>query len=175
LGERGEATEVHIQTLRDVLMGYRNHPAMKSLGPNGELGGRSTVGLLCRQPVSASSIRHIGKEANHLEDVDSGLIGDMDEVLNEYTDPHRDPIHTLVLPVLEGVTDREVGRRIDVDHKSIGNIRKGGRPRRAMGEQLWALAIKVARSRIEGSQPLPVDLALMAEVAGMGHEASEGL
>jgi hypothetical protein len=99
--------------------------------------------------------------------VDSGLIGDLGEVLNEYTDPLRDPIHTLVLPVLDGLPDREIARRIRVDHKSIGNLRKGSRPHRAMTEKLWVLAIEVAHARIEGSNPLPVDRPLWPKRKGM--------
>ncbi len=168
LGERGEATEVRIQTLRDMLLGYRNHPEMKSLGPNGQLGGRSTVGLLARRPVNASSIRHIGKEANHLEDVDSGLIGDLGEVLNEYSDPVQDPLRTLALPVLQGLSDREIGRCIGVDHKTVGGIRKGTRPHQSMRERLWGLAVETARARSVHPGCPPEALALLAEVGVEG-------
>ena len=131
LGERGEPDEVRVQALRDVLREYRSHPEAKSLGPDGKVCGRPTRGLLARRPIEVSLVHYIGKEANRLEDVEAGLVGDIGEVLTEYVDPARDPVRTLVLPVLEGLSSREVARRIDEkDHKKITRIRSGSRPAR---------------------------------------------
>ncbi len=164
LAERGEPDEVGVQTLRDVLREYRNHPEAKSLGPDGKVCGRPTRGLLARRPVEVSLVHYIGKEANRLEDVEAGLVGDLDEVLTEYIDPAQDMIRTLVLPVLEGLSSREVGRRIDEeDHKKITRIRNGSRPRREMIEKLLTLATDIA-----ASQPVeersPEASAILAEV-----------
>jgi hypothetical protein len=77
----------------------------------------------------------------------SGLIGGIGEVLNEYPDPGRAPLRSLVLPVLGDLSDREVGRHIGVDHKAIGAIRMGGKLRRSTKEKLLGLALGVARYR----------------------------
>lgn len=138
---------------------------MKSLGPDGEIGDRGTTGLLRRRAVVASSIRHIGKEANHLEEVESGLIGDIGEVLNDYPDPRRDPLRTLVLPVLVDLSDREVGRRIGVDHKTIAGIRRGANPHRSTKEKLVGLAWEVANNQL--ANPSPQVLALLVEGKGI--------
>jgi hypothetical protein len=115
----------------------------------------------------ASRIHHIGKEANHLEDVEAGLIGDLAEVLTEYVDPDEDPIRTIVLPVLDGLSDREVGRRMEVDHKTVGGIRDGARPQTRNAKKLWKVALELA----EGKPPeerSPAESALIAEAWAVG-------
>ena len=146
---------------------YRSHPEAKSLGPDGRVCRRTTRGLLARRPVEASLIHHIGKEANRLEDVEAGLVGDLDEVLTEYVDPAQDLIRTLVLPMLEGLSNREVARRISdddkrVDDKTIGGIRRGARPHTATREKLWKLATDIAASQ-PAEQRSPEGAALLAE------------
>jgi hypothetical protein len=146
-GERGDPDEVRVQALRDVLSDYVSHPEAKSLGPDGSVCGRATTGLLSRRAVVASRIRHIGKEANRLEDVEAGLVGDIGEVLTEYVDPDEDLIQTLVLPLLDGLSNREVGRRIEVDPKTVAGIRRGARPRKGNAEKLWKLALEIAEAQ----------------------------
>lgn len=161
-GERGDPDEVRVQALRAVLSNYLSHPEAKSLGPDGAACGQATTGLLSRRAVVASQIHHIGKEANRLEDVDAGLVGDPGEVLNEYIDPDEDPIRTIVLPVLDGLSDREVGRRMEVDHKTVGGIRDGARPQTRNAKKLRKVALELA----EGKPPeerSPAESALIAE------------
>ena len=62
-----------VKTYGDVLERRRarrtpNPPRTKSLGPDGTPCDRETTGLLQRRPVRATTITHIGKEANRLED-----------------------------------------------------------------------------------------------------------
>ena len=76
-----------MQTYRDVLDEYRMHPEAKSAGPDGEACGPGTVGDLQRRAVHVGRIRYIGKESNQLEDVETGLVHDPDEVSTEYVDP----------------------------------------------------------------------------------------
>jgi hypothetical protein len=163
LGERGEPDEVRVQALRDVLQEYRSHPEAKALGPDGKVCGRQTRGLLARRPVAVSLVHYIGKEANRLEDVEAGLVGDLSDVLTEYVDPTQDLFRTLVLPVLEGMSSRDVGRRIDVDQRTISRIRNGSRPQKATREKLWSLAIEVSEDQPDGERS-PEAAALLAEV-----------
>lgn len=129
--------------------------------------GRPTRGLLARRPIEVSLVHYIGKEANRLEDVEAGLVGDIGEVLTEYVDPARDLVRTLVLPVLEGLSSREVARRIDEkDHKKITRIRSGSRPREEIAEKLWKLATEIAAGQpVEKRSP---------EAAALLSEAKKG-
>ena len=164
LGERGEPEEVRVQTLRDVLRDYRTHPEAKSLGPRGEVCTRSTVGLLIRRPIAAATIHHIGKEANRLEEVNAGIVGDLGEVLNEYQDLTQDPIRVTVLPFLQQeLSDREIARGANVDHKTIAGIRNGAQPRRSTAERLWTMAVELAAVRLTDSPDSPEYLGLLAE------------
>lgn len=164
LGERGEADDVRVQTMRDVLGDHRIHPEAKSLGPDGEVCGRSTVGMLSRRPVNVTSIHHIGEEANRLEEVQAGVIGELGEVLNEYVDPQQDLIRTLVLPfLLKEFSEREIVRRTRVDHKTIARIRKGrSRHQQGTARKLWDLALEIAESQ-PVTERSPEALALLAE------------
>lgn len=109
-------------------------------------------------------------EANRLEDVEAGLVGDLDEVLNEYVDPAQDMIRVLVLPVLEGLSSREVARRIDEkDHKKITRIRNGSRPRKEILEKLLALAMEIAAVQpVEERSPEAAALLAEAKVRTFG-------
>jgi hypothetical protein len=142
------------------------HPEAKSLGPDGEVGVRSTAGLLSRRAVNIATIRHIGKEANRLEDVDAGVVGELGDVVTEYLDPRKDVIRTIVLPVLlEEFSEREIARRIGVDHKTIAGIERGSRPRSSNAEKLLRLALERAEARQRMGSASPALLVLLAEVA----------
>ena len=78
---------VRLTTYGDVLVQHRWHPEHKSGDPTGGPGRRTSVGLLPRLDVLADPVStHIGKESNHLEEVEDGLIVDADEVVVEYRD-----------------------------------------------------------------------------------------
>ncbi|MAG37263.1 MAG: hypothetical protein CL878_13600 [Dehalococcoidia bacterium] len=82
----GGTTRVRVKTYGDVVGLYRVHPETKFLGPEGEPCGRTTSGLLRRQPVLTQGIIHIGKEANRVEEVKVGLIQDPEAVYTFYVD-----------------------------------------------------------------------------------------
>ena len=63
---------------------FRAHPEAKSLGPDGRPCGKRTTGLLQRRPVVATETVVIGKEANELEQVETGLIDELEEVQTVY-------------------------------------------------------------------------------------------
>lgn len=110
---------IRVQTYRDVLSAYLAHPEHKSLGPEGEPIGRNTRGLLRRRPVHAIwPPRHLGKEANRIEDQAKGLIDHPDQVLNDWTPDHADWTH-LAVPVLQNMTRREVAQALGVSRRSV--------------------------------------------------------
>jgi len=60
---------------------------------------------LQRRHVYIDFVRYIGKESNHLEDVDAGLIHSEDSVYTEYCDKRRDE-WTAVASAQEGAGQR---------------------------------------------------------------------
>lgn len=80
----GAGDLVRVKDYRDVLAEYEVHPEPKSAALDGSPCGPGTQGLLQRRPVRVGRVVHIGKEANRLEDVEAGLVHDMDEVVEVY-------------------------------------------------------------------------------------------
>lgn len=90
--EQASADRVRVRTYADVLKAYRVHPEAKSRAPDGSSCRQDTIGLLARRPVRVHHdlIHFIGKESNKLEDVNAGLVHDIDDVLTEYIDVRHD-------------------------------------------------------------------------------------
>ncbi len=121
---------VPVQTLRDVIEAWATNPELKSLGPDGQVCGRETKGLLQRRPVRTTQplVTMIGKESNHLEEAQAGMMG-RDEILNEYPDPERDPWQQLVLPAIERLGAPIVAGRAGVDRRTVQRALRGTMPR----------------------------------------------
>lgn len=83
-GDRVHPSMSTVQSMRDVVTDYAEHPEVKSLGPDGYLCAKNTVGLLRRRHVRPSCVQHLGKEANRLEDVERGDVQEWDEVLERF-------------------------------------------------------------------------------------------
>jgi hypothetical protein len=140
-----------------VLRQYRLHPEHKFHGPDGEACGRLTRGVLRRRPVRAVDVRYIGKEANRLDDVQAGLVGQLGEVLNEYDDPNDSWVHRLVLPVLAGYSGRQLATLLGTDRRTIDRIRAGQMPRPKLGDALLSLAVQQATDDLCANGTLPRD------------------
>jgi len=82
---------------------YEWHPESKCADANGEPANRQTVGLLQRRHITIDHIVYIGRESNHLEDVDAGLVRTGDGTYTEYTDARRDYWRKLVMPALKRI------------------------------------------------------------------------
>ncbi len=111
-----------------VIGDYRLHPEAKFLGADGETCARATRGVLDRRPVHViGTPTLIGKEANRLDDVQHGLIAEVDEVLTTYVDPtaEHEILHDLVLPVLDRYSGRELAQLVGCDRRQIDRIRQG--------------------------------------------------
>jgi len=98
----GSARAVRIKTYGDVIAEYGRHPETKSGDAEGRPCTRATVGLLTRLHVRASRVRHIGKESNHLEEVEAGGLRTTEDPVPEYVDVRGE--WEAALPVL-----REIG------------------------------------------------------------------
>lgn len=142
---------VIVKDYATVLRNYRLHPEHKFHGPDGRPCRRSTRGVLRRRPVAVLETRHIGKEANNLDDVRAGLHGDLSDVVNEYPDPGHDPLHALVLPVLAGYSGRRLADLLETDRRTIDRIRAGGTPRRALRARIIDLARRTRTGSSRGT------------------------
>ncbi len=108
---------------------------------------------------------HVGKEANHLEEVEAGIEHDSDEVYAEYPDPQRDPWRALVLPVLKHIPAKRLAEETGLAMSTIKAARNGhavphGRNRAALARAAAAFA----RERLKewGLEPPIDDLATCA-------------
>lgn len=143
-----------VKSYQQVLREYRLHPERKFQAPSGKPCRRVTRGLLQRRPVHlAGPIRHIGKEANKLDDVQAGLHSELDEVLTEYNDPNTDVLHRLALPALHHLSGRELARRVHTDRRTIDRIRAGQKPRPDLHARLLELASDHARQGLTQHEP----------------------
>ena len=136
---------VGVKTYRDVLEAYRVRPEAKSLGPDGQPCGRRTVGLLSRRPVRALSITHVGKEANLIEEVASGVVSDEEDVLVEYKKVSDEEWERVFLPALREMNVRETAAAAGVSPSTFTRIRAGARPHEATRDYLTRLAAQHAR------------------------------
>jgi hypothetical protein len=107
------------QTMANVIRKYGEHPEFKSLGPDGSVCTKNTVGLLRRKPVIAKPVfQLIGKE------VDRGTSEDAD-VLNGDKLARYQIGETSPFPkVLEKLSDRAIARRTGLDAQTISRFRK---------------------------------------------------
>ncbi len=155
-GAPAEPDLVVVKSYADVLREYRLHPEHKFHGPDGTPCGRLTRGVLHRRPVHlAGPLRHIGKEANRLDDVQAGLVGDLGDVLTEYHDPYAGWFHQLVLPVLERYSGRQLADLLRTDRRTIDRIRAGQHPRPDLAQPLVELAASVAQRDLNDAGLLP--------------------
>lgn len=125
--ERLHPTMSTVQSMRDVVIEYGEHPETKSLGPDGETCAKSTAGLLARRHVFPSWIQHIGKEANRLEDVERGDVPDRDEVLERFEVRGKGEWEVEVLPILDAMRKERVAVAAGMSERQVDRILKSGR------------------------------------------------
>jgi len=75
----------------------------------------------------AASIYNVGKESNFLEEVESGLLHDLDEVQEIYFDPRDDLWTKEILPILKRIPRAVLARRAGVSERYIQLLRNGKR------------------------------------------------
>jgi hypothetical protein len=139
---------VGVKTYRDVLHAYRVHPEPKSLGTDGRPCSRATIGLLNRRPVHTLEITHIGKEANLLDEIQAGLIGDEHEVLTEYRAVNDDTWLSIELPALQRVPALRLIAISGVPGRTVQYARAGRRPRAQHLTALRNAAASIAREEL---------------------------
>jgi hypothetical protein len=155
----GSEFTARIKTIGEVVNRYRLHPETKSLGPEGKPCGPKTVGVLGRRPVVVLYLAQVGKESNRLEDVEAGVVHDLDDVSTEYRDRRRDPFWTLVIPVLRRMPRTKLLKETELSKNAIKEILSGrARPRSATRVVLIRRAAEFSRAQLRAmGRSLPRD------------------
>jgi lambda repressor-like predicted transcriptional regulator len=124
---RNDRRTAWVKTFGDVIAEYAYHPESKYADEHGNPSDRQTIGLLQRRHVRIAEIVPIGKESNHLEEVDAGLIHSPDDVYTVYPDQKADHWERIVRPLLntKGVTLRMLISGTGLSRRMLINARKG--------------------------------------------------
>jgi hypothetical protein len=133
----GNRKTVRVKTYGEVLREYEFHAEAKCAAADGTTCEKQTIGLLQRRHVRVDLIKYIGKESNHLEDVDAGLIHTEQSVYTEYPDERRDEWTLRVLPLLKRASLLLLIEKSGLSRRALLNIRAGrSRPHRKNRELL---------------------------------------
>jgi hypothetical protein len=103
--------------LGEVVREYEFHPESKCADANDELCKKSTIGLLRRRHVQIDQVKYIGKESNHLEEVESGTVHADAEVYLEYLDPRRDEWQMRAIPALTKMSLSALGKNCGLSRR----------------------------------------------------------
>jgi hypothetical protein len=80
--------------------------------------------------VRPTTICYVGKESNRLDDVKEGLVSDIANVREMYTDPKNDWWSTLVVPILRLIPRKDLASECGMSERSVQAARNGrSRPR----------------------------------------------
>lgn len=97
-----------------------------------------------RRHVRVGLIKYIGKESNHLEDVDAGLIHSEQGVYTEYPDSQRDEWQMKILPALKKLARSDLLKQITMSRSALFDVLAGrSRPHRMNRERLAAIVRKL--------------------------------
>jgi hypothetical protein len=149
------STVVAVKSYADVIEQYGFHPETKSAGRDGEACGRDTVGLLQRRVVYACEIVLIGKEANALDEVESGVVSDWSEVRNLYHNP-TDKRWRSAMRILGAVPLALVANKTGLSTSAISRIRRN-RQKPQPSTQLALLRAAAAVAQNANAEQLPAN------------------
>jgi hypothetical protein len=140
-----------LQTFGAYLRQFRHHPEAKSAGADGRPCERQTVGLLQRREVRIGYVVHVGKEANKLEQVEAGIVGDQDEVYTVYEDSWED-----VRFALERMPVKDLVHQTGLSRMGLYKLRSGlARPRDEHRATLQSIAAAWVRGQLGASVAEP--------------------
>jgi hypothetical protein len=118
------AEAIRVKSIRDTVTLYRRKREAKSLGPDGAMCSRETRGLLQRRPVRDLAIRHIGKEANEIEEVIAG-IASASATTVAYEHRLRTVYGRLVAPALLAASATRLTEATGLPRGTINGLRRG--------------------------------------------------
>jgi len=124
-GHNGTRNAARVKTYRDILREYEYHPESKCADAAGNPCEKQTIGLLQRRHICIDQVKYIGKESNHLEAVDAGLIHNGETIYTEYIDKSRDEWQTRILPVLKRLVLADLILESGLCKRTLLDIRAG--------------------------------------------------
>ena len=163
----GGAEAIRVKSIRDIVTLYRRKREAKSLGPDGTVCARETVGLLRRRPVRDLTIRHIGKEANEVEDLVAGLAA-ADDVTQTLVHKGRGIYPQLILPALNVVPETRLAEISGVPRRTIDGLRAGRRPTRRVARLVGDALEQLSRESVV-ADPAPPAMAALAAWRDTGY------
>ena len=143
-GHYGVAGIARVKTYGDVLEEYEWHAESRCADATGAPSDKQTIGLLGRRHVRIRALKYVGKESNHLEDVESGSVHAAESVYTEYPDPRHDEWPT-VCEALWNVSLDDFEQMTGKSRRMLIDARTGRRrPRYHHRVMLAALARKIS-------------------------------
>ena len=140
IGNNGTRHTARVKTYGDILREYEYHPESKCADAAGIACEKQTIGLLQRRRICVDQVKYIGKESNHLEAVDAGLIHSENSIYTEYVDQSRDEWQAKILPVLKRLPLSRLISESGLSRRALLDIRAGrSRPHAKNLERLTAI------------------------------------
>jgi hypothetical protein len=127
----GDSSVLVGRSYADLIAAHPFHPEAKSLGPDGLPCHERTMGLLHRRPVMATEITVIGKEANELEQVESGVVDEFEDVQAIYRQDRSEEVRER----LRTMTIKEAMALTRFSRRKVMYLRAGMRPKTHPGSQ----------------------------------------
>ena len=125
-------TAAKIDSYRNYLDRHHAKPETKALGPDGAACERDTVGLLGRRPILATTIAHLGKESNRLDERTGSLLDLDDEPAYQTIYPASDPERAcwqLCRRILDCMPAKDRAQIDGVSARQINRLRAGATSR----------------------------------------------
>ena len=136
-GHHGVAGTARVKTYGNVLEEYEWHPESKCADATGAPSDKQTIGLLGRRHLRIRALKYVGKESNHLEEVESGLMHAVESVYTEYGDPRHDE-WLAIAEALKDVSLNQFGQLTGRSRRMLIDARKGRRRPHARNRRLLA-------------------------------------
>lgn len=129
-GAHGSRMAARVKNYGDLLREYEFHPEAKCADATAKVCGKQSVGLLSRRHVLIELLRFIGKESNHLEELEEKSFLGPTDVYVEYPDPLREHERWLrdVVPKLRASPLSELQSLTGTSRASLRAIRSGRLP-----------------------------------------------
>ncbi len=97
--------------------------------------------MLLRRRTVIAELRHIGKEAHRLDDAQTGLIADSNEITSDIADPDDDQLLALALAFLEPHSTAQLAQHLPVSERRLRDVRaRRSTPHHAARQALITLA-----------------------------------
>lgn len=141
---------VYVKSYRDIAIEFLARPESKLARSDGQPAGRRHRGLLARRIITAGETVHIGKEGNHIDEIEVELLRG-DEALNRYTPPsiRAKTFDEHIRPIMRAFTVAEIANKTNIPVRTIERIRAGATPHHSHEKLLIDWAVRAARQALK--------------------------